>query len=131
MSSSIRMSDMRTWFIVLTLAAGAGLLCPIARAENAIIDKVMQEQADRIPREAMLKAFEYYQQHADQVQNKAYVTIVNFNRASTEKRMHVIDMKTGAVEDLLCAHGVNSGNLYAWDCSNVNGSRKSSLGIYL
>jgi hypothetical protein len=109
-------------------------LGPSARAGDDVaktIDKVMQEQSARIPREAMIKAFDYYQQHSSEVKNKAYVTIVDFNRPSTEKRMHVIDMKTGDVEDLLVAHGTNSGNLYASKFSNDNGSKQSSLGIYL
>src|SRR4051812_47829284 len=95
-------------------------LTPFARADDVdlIIDKVMTDQAARIPREAMIKAFDYYRQHADKVKNKDYVTVVDFNRSSTEKRMHVIDMKSGQVEDIFCAHAVNSGNLYASDFSN-------------
>ena len=116
----------------ITFAAILSLLCgSAARAANPIIDKVMKEQADRIPHEAMARAFDYYEKHADQVENKKYVTIVDFNRPSTDKRMHVINMQTGEVEDLLVAHGKNSGNLYASDLSNQNGSNKSSAGIYL
>jgi len=91
----------------------------------------MKEQDGKIPRAAMEKAFAYYNEHPDKVKNKGYVTVVNFDRPSTEKRMHVIDMKTGAVEDLLVAHAKNSGNNFATEFSNENGSLKSSLGIYL
>jgi len=106
-------------------------LSTAAQARNPIIEKVLNDQQSRIPREAMLKALDYYESHPDKVQNKAYVTIVDFNLASTEKRMHVIDMKTGDVEDLLVAHGKNSGNNYATSFSNTEGTLKSSLGIYL
>jgi hypothetical protein len=121
---------MRRSFVFLTVIA---LFSVAARAGDVdtVIDKVMQEQAKRIPREAMAKAFDYYRQHPELVKNRDYVTIVDFNQPSTEKRMHVIDMKTGEVEDVLCAHAVNSGNNYASIFSNENGSKKSSLGIYL
>jgi hypothetical protein len=111
----------------------SALLClaAAAHARSPVIEKVLKDQQSRIPREAMLKAFDYYESHAEKIQNKAYVTIVDFNRASTEKRMHVIDMKTGDVEDLLVAHGKNSGNNYATSFSNTEGTLKSSLGIYL
>src|SRR5437763_1155172 len=96
-------------------------LSTAAHASNPIIEKVLKDQQSRIPREAMLKAFDYYETHPDKVQNKAYVTIVDFNLASAEKRMHVIDMKTGDVEDLLVAHGKNSGNNFATSFSNTEG----------
>ncbi len=83
---------------VLILLTNLCLLSSAARADNTIIDKVMKEQADRIPVEAMKKAFDFYTDHADQVTNKNYVTIVDFNRPSTEKRMHIINMQTGEVE---------------------------------
>ena len=53
----------------------------------------------------MQQAFDYYEKHADQIENKKYVTIVDYNRPSSEKRMHIINMQTGDVEDLLVAHG--------------------------
>jgi hypothetical protein len=114
------------------MSAGVVLcFCSILHAENPIIAKVLKEQADRIPREAMLRAFDYYEKNADKIENRNYVTIVDYNRPSTQKRMHVIDVRTGQVEDLLVAHGKNSGNLYASSFSNKDGSLKSSLGIYL
>ncbi len=107
------------------------LVSPAARAGNPIIDKVMKDQADRIPADAMKTAFDFYTDHADQVKNKNYVTIVDFNKPSTEKRMHIINMQTGEVEDLYVAHGKNSGENYATKFSNKAGSFQSSLGLYL
>ena len=79
----------------------------------------------------MKKAFDFYTDHADQVKNKNYVTIVDFDKPSTEKRMHIINMQTGDVEDLYVAHGKNSGENYATKFSNKPGSLQSSLGLYL
>src|SRR4029077_20633360 len=84
-----------------------------------------------IPHEAMDIAFEYFRDHADQIKNKDYITIIDFDQPSTAKRMHVIDLKTGAVEDLLVAHVKQSGENYATTFSNESGSNMSSLGIYL
>jgi hypothetical protein len=107
------------------------LLCPTARAGNEIIENVIKEQAGRIPAAALQIAFDYYQSHQDQIANKNYLTIVDFNLPSTEKRMHIIDMQTGKVEDLYVAHGKNTGNNFATAFSNKEGSNQSSLGLYL
>ena len=47
------------------------------------------------------------------------------------RRMHVIDMTSGHVEDLLVAHAKKSGDNYATQFSNTPGSNMSSLGVYL
>lgn len=60
------------------------------------------------------------------------LTIVDFSRSSTEKRMYIIDLKN--VELLFntrVAHGKNSGMEYARYFSNVMASHKSSLGFYI
>lgn len=107
------------------------LLCSAAMAEETVVEKVMREQDGKIPRAAMVKAFDYFAANAEKIQNKNFVTIVNFDRPSTEKRFHVIDMKTGEVADYYVAHGKNSGENFATNFSNEPGSNKSSLGIYL
>ena len=105
---------------------------PIARAaDESVIERVLREQAETIPRQALDTAFAWYRAHPDKVRNTNYVTIINFDRPSTEKRMHVIDMNNGQVEHLLVAHGRNSGLNTADRFSNVVGSYMSSLGIYL
>ena len=102
-----------------------------AHAAHPALEKVAAAHPDLIPREALDRAFDWYEQHADEVLNRNYITIVDFTRPSTEKRCHVIDMRSGEVESLLVAHARNSGVQYAEHFSNVNGSYKSSLGVYL
>lgn len=62
-----------------------------------------------------------------------YWAIVDFDRRSDERRLHILDIEGGTVESYLCAHGkesdpTNSG--YATLFSNEDGSNKSALGVY-
>lgn len=113
-----------SWLLVL-------LACTPALAANPIVEKIEKDHPNLIPREALDRAFTWFEEHADQVLNKNYITIIDFTKPSTAKRCHVIDLRTGEVESLLCAHGKNTGLDLAEHFSNVNGSNKSSLGIYL
>ena len=63
--------------------------------------------------------------------NADYVTIVDFDRPSNEKRMSIIRLADGAVESFLVAHGSRTGDLYAKNFSNQPKSHMSSLGLYL
>lgn len=63
--------------------------------------------------------------------DKDILTIIDFTLSSTEKRMWVIDMRTGEIMfQTVVSHGRNSGNEYANDFSNRPESYKSSLGFY-
>jgi hypothetical protein len=114
------------WTFLLCLASAA-----TACTNQAIIDRVTKQQAGRIPAAALNRAFDYYQSHADDIVNKNFVTIVNYDLPSTTKRMHVINMTTGKVNDYFVAHGKNTGVNFASNFSNGPGSNQSSLGIYL
>ncbi|HEX5026275.1 MAG TPA: murein L,D-transpeptidase catalytic domain family protein [Agriterribacter sp.] len=60
------------------------------------------------------------------------LTIVDFSRSSSEKRMYVIDLKnTQLLFNTRVAHGKNSGMQYARSFSNAVSSNKSSLGFYV
>lgn len=59
------------------------------------------------------------------------LTIADFSKASSEKRLFVIDMEEGKILfHTLVAHGRNSGLNYATQFSNKPESNKSSLGFY-
>lgn len=61
-----------------------------------------------------------------------HVAIVDFTKASTERRFFLINLESGSVQKYYGAHGIGSGNSKdAKIFSNVKDSRQTSLGIYL
>lgn len=63
---------------------------------------------------------------------KKYLTIIDYNKPSSEKRLYIIDMqKQRLVSSQLVAHGQNSGGLEALRFSNKDGSHQSSIGVFL
>jgi hypothetical protein len=71
------------------------------------------------------------------VQSQGYVrkellTIIDYSKPSTEKRLWVFDLKRGRiVMNTWVSHGKNSGSLNANSFSNSNGSLKSSIGVFV
>ena len=64
--------------------------------------------------------------------SKSIMTLIDFSKPSTEKRLYVLDMKNKKLlYTSVVSHGRNSGQNYATSFSNKNGSYKSSLGFYL
>ena len=63
---------------------------------------------------------------------KEILTLIDFSKPSTQKRMFVLDLKNKQVLfKTIVSHGKNSGQKYATSFSNEVGSNKSSLGLYL
>ncbi len=78
-----------------------------------------------------VKGFEYLAARKS-LHNTDIITIADLSKASTEKRLFVINIKTGEVLfQTLVAHGKNSGQQYATDFSNEESSFESSLGFYI
>ncbi|OFX26452.1 MAG: hypothetical protein A2041_00485 [Bacteroidetes bacterium GWA2_31_9b] len=66
------------------------------------------------------------------IKNNSILTIIDFSRPSTDKRLFILDLKNEKViKNTLVAHGVNSGNNMAESFSNNQHSNKSSLGFYI
>lgn len=64
--------------------------------------------------------------------NPDILTIVDFSQTSKNKRLYVIDMVNKEVLfNTLVSHGRNTGDEFAQNFSNENGSHKSSLGFYV
>ncbi len=59
------------------------------------------------------------------------ITIINYTRPSSEKRLFVIDLKTRRlIYHTHVTHGLNSGFIHARIFSNEPGSKQSSLGFF-
>ena len=84
--------------------------------------------------EAFELAYEGYYKLLEQgrMSKKDVLTIADFSKPSSEKRLFVIDMEEGKILfQTLVAHGRKSGLIYATEFSNKPESNKSSLGFYL
>ena len=66
------------------------------------------------------------------VTNYKYVVMVDYSKLIDEERLYIVNTKTAQIEmTSIVSHGINSGKEYATNFSNVNKSKKSSLGAYL
>jgi hypothetical protein len=80
------------------------------------------------------KMVAYYNQNLAAIKNTRYVTIIDFSQPMSHKRFYLFDLKTGAVETHVTAHGKNSdpdNDGFPTKFSNTPDSLQSSLGFYL
>ena len=90
--------------------------------------------ATGLSREAFDEAVRGYRYllRSNQLRNTRVMTIIDYGKPSTQKRLYVLDMEEGKLMiHSLVAHGRNSGLTYANDFSNDISSNKSSIGLYL
>lgn len=63
---------------------------------------------------------------------KEVLTVIDYSKPSTQKRMWVFDLKRNrTLFHTWVSHGKNSGGVNATSFSNTSGSLKSSLGVFL
>lgn len=65
------------------------------------------------------------------ITNTRYLTIIDYSKPSSLKRMYLMDMKTGRIEKFLVSHGKNSGWAYATSFSNRPSSLQSCRGFFV
>jgi L,D-transpeptidase catalytic domain len=115
----------------------------VVSSSVAIVEKTILNSAELfdkwnlnaagLSKEAFEMATKGFTQLADKhlLLNSSLLTIIDFSKPSTQKRLYVLDMVTGKVLfNSLVAHGRNSGCNFAKAFSNKQESYKSSLGFY-
>lgn len=60
-----------------------------------------------------------------------FIAVIDFSKPSSERRLYIMNMQTGGVTKHFVAHGKGSGVNVAAKFSNIDGSKMSSLGLYL
>lgn len=126
-------------FFMLPAAHAEGLLSGVTSAHQAphachAVHGLTESVGIKPSAAAMSQALAAYRaaDRAGHLANKAVLTVVDFSLPSDQKRLWVIDMKTGApLMHIHSAQGKNSGLTYATHFSNVVGSDESSLGSFV
>jgi hypothetical protein len=78
-----------------------------------------------------IKGFNYLKANHS-ILNQHLITIIDFSKPSTQKRLFVLNVNTGKILfNTLVAHGKNSGELFATSFSNKMSSLESSPGFYI
>jgi len=86
-----------------------------------------------IPKQALQTALKYYQANRNKISNPYYLSVIDFSQRASSKRLYVINMRNGSVEQFLVAHGKGSDPRktgYATYFSNKANTHASSLGFY-
>jgi hypothetical protein len=102
---------------------------------NRIVDSIYSKANLSIAglnRNVFAEAYKGYQYllSAGKVKRSEVLTIVDYSKRSSEKRLYVIDMLNGELlYNTFVAHGKNSGADYATSFSNKMSSNKTSLGF--
>jgi hypothetical protein len=94
---------------------------------------IINAQADNIdPLVLKMSLTAYIRARQHGLDHKQLLTIIDYSRPSTERRLWVIDFKKERVLfNTWVTHGKNSGDLQATSFSNEPGSLKSSIGVFL
>lgn len=113
-------------------AEAAGQRCS-APASDAIVE-ALASQAPALKADVLRMALDASHCAAQEglVKRRELLTVIDYSLPSTEPRMWVFDVKSHKLlfEEHV-AHGVNSGDNLTTRFSNINGSRQTSLGLYV
>lgn len=90
-----------------------------------------------IPKKALENALQMYEKETKpggKIKNKRYITIVDFTKHSGQKRMFLLDTKTGAVHSFFTSHGSGHGSVgrsYATRFSGKHNTRLTPPGFHI
>ena len=94
---------------------------------------IINSQANNIdPKVLKMSLAAYVRARQHGLDNKQLLTIIDYSKPSTQRRLWVVDLKKERVLfNTWVTHGKNSGDIQATSFSNEPGSLKSSLGVFL
>lgn len=96
-------------------------------------EQVLRSEANNIdPNVLHLSLIAYLHARHRGLDHKQMLTIIDYSKPSTEKRLWVFDLsKARVLYNTWVAHGKNSGGLVPTSFSNAPGSLKSSIGVFV
>ncbi len=124
-------------FSKFLLAIGAVLVSLVSGPFAQAIDWSQYDHLDPkhiIPDQALKQALMYYDEVKDKISTPNYLTVIDFTQKSNLRRFYLVNMKSGAVENLRVAHGQGSdANHDGWAerFSNKPDSKATSIGFYI
>ena len=101
---------------------------------NRVHRQITYNGADTISVGLLEKALRGYMylKHTETLTNPNYLTILNFEKSSKQKRLWVLDMESKTIIfNELVAHGKNTGDEFAKYFSNFHSSHNSSVVCYI
>lgn len=95
--------------------------------------KIIQSQTDNIDSKVLRLSLQAYVKARQKgLDSKQLLTVIDYSKPSSERRLWVFDMKSGrTLFNTWVSHGKNSGGINANSFSNSPGSLKSSIGVFL
>ncbi len=108
----------------------------MSQSENSLeqLKKHFSQRITEIDPEALETGLKAYMcaTHTQRQGKRRYLTIIDYNKPSSQKRMYIIDMvHQKLISSQLVAHGQNTGGREALNFSNRDGSHQSSLGVFV
>ncbi len=121
-------------FSASSKASWFGNMFNVTRTSAPIEQQVneLSNQSNIDPKVLRLALIAYDNAQKRGMNPKSVITIIDYSKPSTEKRLWVIDLRRRVVAfNTLVAHGQGSGNNLTTNFSNSSGSHASSLGVFL
>lgn len=99
---------------------------------NKEVQIISREASNLDPSVLKLSLNAYLHARKKGMDHKELVTIIDYTKPSNQRRLWVIDLRSGRVLfNTWVTHGRNSGEVSATSFSNQPGSLKSSIGVFL
>lgn len=83
-----------------------------------------------LPEEPVALIFQMFDRNRGRIPNTDFAVLVDYSQISTEKRLHLLNLRNAEIESFHVSHGIRTGILEARAFSNIRDSWRSSLGFF-